>query len=995
MRVEREVAGEQARRLLDEVASELAAARQPLATYRVQLHKDFTFDAAAAVARYLGELGITDFYTSPILQAAPGSVHGYDVIDHQRINEELGGEEGFGRLSRALQDAGLGYVLDVVPNHMGLGSGNSLWLDLLESGPSAHAAKFFDVEWHPVKDELIDKVLVPVLGDRYGAVLERGEIQLELHEGAFRIRYYDHLFPVNPRSYGHILAFRMDELEKQLGRGEAVDELKSILFELEHMPSRHELDPVRREERRREKEIVKRRVATLCAGSAAVRRHLEENVHIFNGSQGKPRSFDLLDKLLDSQAYRLAHWRVSSEEINYRRFFDINSLAAIRMEDPEVFEHAHRIPFRLLAEGSINGLRIDHPDGLAFPRRYFRLLQDAHILQRAAARAGPRWPQMEAAVKEELARSEDPRLRRPLFVVAEKILGRTETLPASWDVAGTTGYDYTNSLNGIFVARENADKLQKIYSRFIHGEIDFEELVYQKKKLILYTAMAAEMNLLARQLNRISEGNRWTRDFTLYALRAALIELIACFPVYRSYIEEPGHVDERDRRYILQAVACARRRNPAENASIYEFIGDILLQKFAAYVEERERPAQHAFALKLQQMLGPVMAKGLEDTAFYVYNRLVSLNEVGGEPEHFGSTLESFHEQNALRAQKWPRSLLATATHDTKRGEDIRVRIDALSELPEEWRKAAIAFARRTEGLRRDVDGRLAPDRNEQMLLLQTLIGAWPTRMSELPAMRDRLLQYMVKAAKEAKVNTSWIQEDPRWEDALRAYVEGLFALPPRHALWKGLQPFAEKVAHVGLHNSLAQVVLKIASPGVPDFYQGCELWDLSLVDPDNRRPVDFELRRRLLDEIRASSLTRVAQARALYGSWQDGRIKLFLTHACLQARKQAPDAFAGGGYVPLTARGPRAGNLCAFARTGPGGQLAVAVTPRLVAPLLDGAALPPDRFAGTIVSLEGFEPGMRLRDALTGEEREVRDGGLAVDRLFSTLPVALLTTGG
>jgi (1->4)-alpha-D-glucan 1-alpha-D-glucosylmutase len=990
------MAREQARRLLDETAAELAAARQPLATYRLQLRKEFGFDAAASVLRYLADLGVSDLYTSPILQAAPGSVHGYDVIDHGSINTELGGAEGYERMSAALRDAGLGHVLDIVPNHMGLGSGNALWLDLLENGPASQAAKFFDVEWNPVKEELAGKVLVPVLGDRYGAVLERGEIQLELHEGAFRIRYYDQVFPVNPRSYGHILSHRIDVLEKELGRSEFLDELKSIVFVLQKMPSRTEQDPARQEERRREKEVAKRRVATLCAGSTAVRRHLEENVRIFNGTPGKPRSFDLLDDLLDAQVYRLAHWRVSSEEINYRRFFDINSLAAIRMEDPEVFETAHRIPLRLLAQGKVDGLRVDHPDGLAYPRRYFGLLQEAHILQRAKARAEKRrlsWETLEGAVREELRESEDPRLVRPLYVVAEKILGRTETLPGGWRVAGTTGYDFLNALNGIFVARENAEKLDRIYARFIHGEIDFPELVYQKKKQVLYTAMASEMNLLARQLNRISEENRWTRDFTLYALRSALIEVIACFPVYRSYIEEAGHVDERDRNYILQAVACAKRHNPAENASIYDFIADILLQKFAAYVAEAERPAQHAFALKLQQMFGPVMAKGLEDTAFYVYNRLVSLNEVGGEPEHFGNTVESFHESGKLRAQQWPRSLLATATHDTKRGEDIRVRIDALSELPEEWRKTAIAFARRTEALRREVDGRMAPDRNEQMLLLQTLIGAWPARMEDLPVLRDRLVQYMIKAAKEAKVNTSWIQEDQRWEDALRGYLEALFALPLRHPLWKGLQPFAERVAAIGMHNSLSQVLLKIASPGVPDFYQGTELWDLSLVDPDNRRPVDFEVRRRVLDEVRASSLSPAALAKELYGSWEDGRIKLFLTYAGLQARKSLPGAFAGGGYVPLQPEGQRAANLCAFARTGPAGELAVAVAPRLVAGLLDGPRLRAEKFEGTTVPVPGLRPGDTLRDALTGEERAVSERGLAVDQLFSTLPVALLTS--
>ena len=996
MRVQREIVGQQAHRLLDEVAAELAAARQPVATYRIQLHEGFTFDGAAAIARYLAELGITDLYTSPILTAAPGSMHGYDVTDYGTINPELGGAEGYERLASALHEAALGHVLDIVPNHMGVGSGNALWLDLLENGPSAQGSKFFDIEWHPVKEELADKVLVPILGDRYGAVLERGEIQLELHEGAFRVRYYDHVFPVNPRSYGQILGHRIEELEKKLGKSEALDELKSIIFVLEHMPSRHEQDPARQEERRREKEVVKRRVAALCASSPAVREHLEENVRIFNGIQGKPRSFDLLDKLLDAQAYRLAHWRVSSEEINYRRFFDINSLAAVRMEDPEVFEHAHRLPLRFLAEGKINGLRIDHPDGLAYPRRYFRLLQDARILQRAQARAQQRglpWGELEAEVREELGKSTDPRLQRPLYVVAEKILGRTETLPASWAVAGTTGYDFLNSLNGIFVARENAEKLQKIYFRFIHGTIDFADLVYQKKKLILYTAMASEMNLLARQLNRISEGNRWTRDFTLYALRSALIEVIACFPVYRSYLEEPGQVDERDRNYILQAVGCAKRRNPTENAGIYDFIGSILLQKFAAYVEESERPAQHAFAVKLQQVLGPVMAKGLEDTAFYVYNRLVSLNEVGGEPEHFGNTVESFHEQNGQRARKWPRSLLATATHDTKRGEDARVRIDALSELPEEWRKTAIAFARRTEKLRREVDGRYAPDRNEQMLLLQTLIGAWPLRLEELPLLRDRLIPYLIKAAKEAKTNTSWIQEDQRWEEALRAYVEGLFALPLRHPLWKGLQPFAERICEIGMHNSLSQVVLKIASPGVPDFYQGTELWDLSLVDPDNRRPVDFDSRKRILQDLRASSLSRDALAREVYSSWRDGRIKLFLTHAALQTRKDRSSVFAGGGYLPLAPEGARAANLCAFARTGPDEDIAIAVAPRLVGALLDDARLPSDRFSGTFVPVPGLKTGAVLQDAFTGKESTVTDRGLAVDQLFSTLPVALLTT--
>ncbi len=994
---------EEARRLLVEVAAGLAAARRPLATYRVQLHQAFNFDDAAAIADYLADLGISDFYTSPYLRAAPGSMHGYDVLDHQQLNPELGGAEGHQRFIAAVQAHGLGHLLDIVPNHMGIGSGNALWRDVLENGPSAQAARFFDVEWHPVKEELADKVLVPVLGDRYGAVLERGELKLVLLNGAFEIHYFDNVFPVNPRSYVQILSYRMEELERQLNGDLGLDDLKSIITALQNMPTRNEVDAARMEERRREKEVAKRRVAHHCEKNPAILAHLEENVRLFNGTPGKPRSFDLLDKLLAAQAYRLAHWRVSSEEINYRRFFDINSLAAIRVEDPVVFEEAHRVPLRLLAEGKVTGLRVDHPDGLAFPTDYFRLLQDAHILQRAQALARDAdWAQLEPFVREALAeelraRGRASPLFRPLFVVAEKILGRTETLPSSWAVSGTTGYDAMNAINGIFVDRANEGRFEKLYARFIGAEVDFEELVYQKKKLILYSALASEMNLLARQLNRISEGNRWTRDFTLYALRAGLIELVACFPVYRTYIADEGRVDERDRRYILQAVAGAKRRNPAENASIYDFIADILLQKFGAHVEESERPAQKAFAVKLQQVLGPVMAKGVEDTTFYVYNRLTSLNEVGGEPHQFGSTVDWQHEQNAWRAREWPLSLVATATHDTKRGEDTRARIDALSELPDELRKMLAVFARRTEPLRREIDGRHAPDRNEQMLLVQTLLGVWPAAagmpgQQEWELLRERVQQYLFKAAKEAKVNTSWIQEDQRWEEALRAFVNSLFALPARHKLWGEFLPFARRIGEIGLHNSLSQVVLKLAMPGVPDLYQGCELWDFSLVDPDNRRPVDFAARRAMLAELRASSLLPAQLARSLYETWEDGRIKLFVTQAGLQARKRLAHLFTEGGYAPLHAEGPRAANLCAFARTGPDGRLAIAVVPRLVAGLLHGARLNPDSFSGTRIQIPSS--ASPFRDVFTGEERQVHEGTLACDALFSTLPVALLVNG-
>jgi (1->4)-alpha-D-glucan 1-alpha-D-glucosylmutase len=1005
VRQEREVGAPpiqaRARRLLDEVAAELSGVPRPVATYRLQLHKGFGFRQANQIAPYLAELGITDLYTSPVMKAAPGSTHGYDVQDHQQLNPEIGTFQELDALAATAREHGLGYVLDIVPNHMGVGSGNALWLDLLENGPSARAARFFDVEWHPIKEELADKILIPVLGDRYGAVLERGELKLKLINGAFQVHYYDHIFPVSPRSYGQVLAYRLDELDKKLSEGDpSLDEFKSIVTAVSNLPSRHEQDPAKRAERRREKEVIKRRVAALCATDPRIREHLEENVAIFNGKPGEPRSFDLLDRLLAAQVYRLAHWRVSSEEINYRRFFDINSLAAIRAEDPIVFEEAHRLPLRLLAEAKITGFRVDHPDGLAYPSRYFRLLQDAHILQRARAlaeRRGEMWQELEPAVRDELARDlrrrgQDSPLFKPVFVVAEKILGGNERLPETWAVRGTTGYDFLNQVNGLFVDPAAREMMNRIYSRYIGGPIDFEELVYQKKKLVLYTAMAAEMNLLARQLNRISEANRWTRDFTLYSLRTALIEVIACFPVYRTYIAEDGMVDERDRKYILQAVACAKRKNPVENESIYDFIADILLQKFAAYVAPEERPAQLGFVIKLQQMLGPVMAKGLEDTAFYVYNRLLSLNEVGGEPRHFGVTPEQFHAYNELRARTWPRTLLATATHDTKRGEDTRTRIDALSEMPRQWAAVLASWTRRLEPLLREVAGRKAPDRNELMLFFQTLIGVWPNLAGpdalrlpfpeQMQQLSERLQQYMVKAIKEAKVNTSWIQEDRSWEEAVTAFVRDVLLLPPRHGFWKSFLKFQRRCAEIGMHDSLAQIVLKLASPGVPDLYQGTELWDLSLVDPDNRRPVDFEGRKEALRQISNDSRPRAELARDLYRHWEDGRIKLFLAHAALLARRDQADLFTSGGYQAIRATGPRADNVVAFSRIA-GGHAAVAVVPRLVGGLLEGPRLPAPAFAETVLPLTG-----RYVDVFTDEEHE---GPLRVDRLFSTVPVALL----
>ncbi len=1019
-----------ARRLLDEVAAEAVQMRLPLATYRVQLHKGFTFDQALAELPYLAELGITDLYTSPYMKAAQGSNHGYDVLDHQLINPEIGGAEGHARLAEGLRKAGLGHVLDVVPNHMGVGAGNPLWLDLLENGPSANSARFFDVDWHPLKPELENQVLLPVLGDRYGAVLENGQLQIRFAAGSFELAYFDRTFPLNPRSYPIVLNQRLDELEKKLPAGDAaLDDFKSILTALQNLPPRTEQDRVRIEERRREKEVIKRRLSQLCEESEIVRAHVEANVKLANGTPGDPHSFDLLDKVLAAQAYRLSHWRVSSEEINYRRFFDINELAAIRVEDPVVFEEAHRLPLQLVARGVVTGLRIDHPDGLADPTGYFRNLQESWVLQKARAIAErlqllskgandePTWEQLEPHVRKELAREVAEKgaaspLANPLYVVAEKILGGKERLPESWAVRGTTGYDFLNQLNGLFVKSANEREFDRLTARFTGRSYQFRELVYEKKKLILYSSLVSEVNVLARQLSRIAESNRWTRDFTLYSLRSALVEVVASFPVYRTYVDESG-CDERDRSYIEQAVRRAKRMNPTVNGSIFDFIADILLQRFSAHVGDEERKAQLQFAIKLQQVLGPVMAKGLEDTTLYVYNRLVSLNEVGGQPEAFGHPPSVFHAAAAERAKSYPRSLLATATHDTKRGEDVRARIDALSEVPAEWADALQSFAKANARFKSEIDGREAPDRNEELLLYQSLLGAWPWRTprgeeaplamppaEELKSIRERVQAYLNKATKEAKVNTSWIQPDDAWDSAVAKFVAGVVEQPAASRFWRIFLPLARKVAQVGMHNSLSQVLLKIAAPGVPDLYQGCELWDLSLVDPDNRRPVDFELRKRMLRELDEDRARRgpVAAARERYLRWEDGAVKLLVTALALRARRDQPALFGDGTYVPLAAEGPNADRLCAFARQH-GSALAVAVAPRLIADLLTGddraRTLPARVWSGALLPIPGCKPGDRLTDVFTDDEQVVRPhasgGAVEVDALFGVLPVSLL----
>jgi (1->4)-alpha-D-glucan 1-alpha-D-glucosylmutase len=1000
--------------LFDATRAELSARAPPLSTYRLQLHPGFGFQAARAVIPYLARLGVGALYSSPLLKATPGSEHGYDVVDHGQLNPELGTPEDLDRLCEALAAHRMGHVLDTVPNHMGIERGNALWDDVLENGPASRYANTFDIDWRPVKAELEDKVLLPVLGDQYGIVLERGELVLEYAGSGFWVRYYDRRFPIGPRGYGLILGHGLEALERELGPDhESFLELRSILTAIEHLPRRTDTSAALVTERGREKEVIKRRIAALWRKSGSVAAFLERNVRELNGVPGDPRSFDLLDELLQHTcSYRLAHWRVAGEEINYRRFFDINGLAAIRVEDPEVFDEAHQLPLKLLREGKATGLRIDHPDGLFDPTAYFEHLQQRFFLERARALHADGGsavpfealsPWLTARWREEVARDPGSPLRKALYVVVEKIQGGRERIPDAWAVHGTTGYRFANAISGVFVDRSHERGFNALYARFIGHPVDYEALLYEKRRLVLSGSMASEVNGLARALNRISERNRRTRDFTLNSLRRALVELVACFPVYRTYVDHSPELDPRDVRYLEETIARAKRQDLGLNVSIFDFLGDILLRRYPEHLTQAEREERLRFAMKLQQLTGPVMAKGLEDTVFYLYNRLSSLNEVGGEPERFGTTLSTFHARNQDRAVRWPSAMLSSSTHDTKRSEDVRARLSVLSEVPALFRRAIQEWARLNARHKTEVGGKPAPDANAEYLFYQTVVGAWPMGSpppDELDAFRVRMRAYLLKATKEAKVETSWVNPNPAYDAAVARFVDQALDPVAGRAFLKSAEAFKRRIERAGQLNALGQAVLKLTSPGTADVYQGCELWDLSLVDPDNRRPVDFGLRARLLEGLDAALVQdRPGLCRELLQHPDDGRVKLFVHAELLRYRRANEALFRTARYEPLQTQGPEAERLIAFCRVAglrEGGvrELVVAV-PRLVFAFVDQGLPLAEAFTGTNLVLPGAGRGTTLRSLFTGREVPVEagpaGGTVPAAALFEDFPVAVL----
>ncbi len=885
-----------------------ALAAAPRATYRVQLHAGFGFDDVAAIAPYLAELGVSHVYCSPYLQAAAGSTHGYDVVDHHRLNQELGGEEGHHRMCRALAAAGLSQVLDIVPNHMAAaGRENTWWWDVLENGPSSRYAAAFDIDWPPAEEGGRGRLVLPILGDHYGRLLEAGELWLAREGGTFSVRYYDHAAPISPRT--------LDDLLGRAAERCGSDDLATIATAMGRLPPASATDRASVRERHRDKEVLRRLLARLLHEEPDVAFAVDAAVASTNADP------DALDALLARQVYRLAFWRVATQELDYRRFFDIPTLVALRMEVPHVFEETHELVLGLVADGTVTGLRVDHPDGLRDPEGYLRRLFEA---------SGGTW------------------------LVVEKILEPGEELPVTWPVAGTTGYDFLNLVGGLFVDPAGEGPLTELHARFTGATEDYKEVVHQKKLVVMRQSLAADVTRVTDLAGAVCERHRRYRDHTAVELREALSELVASFPVYRTYLAPGRPATDADIATIAFAVEEARGRRPDLDPDLFSFLGEVLLLRVPGEVEEE-------LALRFQQLTGPVMAKGAEDTAFYCYRRLVSLNEVGGDPGRFGRTVEELHRASRRAAEAWPSTMLTLSTHDTKRSGDVRARINLLSEIPDQWALAVRRWSAMNEEHKRDG----IPDRGAEYLLYQNLVGAWP-----LPV--PRAVTYLEKATKEAKEHTSWIDPDPAYDEALRGFVEGVLADERFRA---DLASFVAPLVEAGRVNSLAQTLLALTSPGCPDIYQGTEVWDLSLVDPDNRRPVDYEASRNLLAKVAQASADDVL-------AWADeGAPKLWLVHRALQLRRSHAAAFApGSSYEPLPAEGEKAHHVIAYARRAGTASVAVAV-PRLVLGL-------GGKWGDTTVVL----PEGRWTDVLGGSE--AGSGAVAVADLLARFPVALLVAG-
>lgn len=930
----------------------------PTSTYRLQFNHLFTFKDAQELVPYLSALGIDHVYASPIFHARKGSLHGYDIVDHSQLNQELGSLEDFLSLARTLQEHHMGLILDIVPNHMAIGMENPWWMDVLENGPSSIFASYFDIDWHPTRIAFNNKITLPILEQLFGIALEQRLIQLCFEQGCFNVKYGQNLLPVATESLLSLLEPLLNEISKLFSEEE------NCLIELNYIVSNlREFSSLKSNERQLAKKKLNEWIAIFFEKNPNVLTIFLSQLEVFNGIKGNPHSFDLLEQFLDKQYYRLCYWRVANEEVNYRRFFDIFEYASIRIEKAEVFHAVHKKVFELIKMGCVNGLRIDHIDGLLDPQQY---LENLHKYSPT-----------------------------PIpYIIVEKILTGNEQLSFEWPVQGSVGYDFLNQLNGLFVVQENGKKFLAIYQNFTKKFDKSGELKYECKKMLLNTSLASELNQLNRKLNYLAENQRDFQDFTSESLKKALIEIIAFFPVYRTYIQpKNSHINIKDRKIIQVAVEKAKRKNRGLDPSIFDFIRGMLLLHNNESIDKKLQKKLDVFVTSFQQFTGPVMAKGLEDTAFFRFFPLSSLNEVGGDPSSFGISLNNFFKKNILRKEKWPWAMLSSTTHDTKRSEDVRVRINVLSEIPEEWERILGEWSVINTSYKTKINGQVVPDRNEEYLIYQTLIGTWPLGALSAEGIEKyvvRMGEFFEKAIKEGKIHSSWIDANEPYHQAVRSFLKRILEFKKENVFLNSLVSFVDRIREAAMLNSLSQVIIKCTSPGVADIYQGNELWNFSLVDPDNRRMIDYSIQKEL--QARMTEKGNVIQS--YIDNPESGEIKLYVTQKTLQLRKQSPQLFLEGDYFSLQVEGQLAEHVIAFSLFFKN-QILIVLTSRFQMSLKHSFAADDNKnqWKNTFLIIPEEFSRKKYVDLYTGKELFMQDEKISLEVLFDPLPFSLLYT--
>ncbi|TVQ46811.1 MAG: malto-oligosyltrehalose synthase [Gloeocapsa sp. DLM2.Bin57] len=920
--------------------------RIPTATYRLQFNASFQFQDAQNIIPYLQKLGISDIYASPIFKACTGSTHGYNVVDYNQLNPEIGTQAEFEYLNQILQEQDMGWLQDIVPNHMAYHTENNLLMDVLAYGPKSEYYEFFDIQWeHPYRD-LQGKVLAPLLGDFYGNCLERGELKLKYFDQGMFVSYYDLNFPLRIESYLEVVTYDLERLATKLeAKHPEYIKFLGIVYLLKNASNIE--NP---QQYKTQIAFSKTLLWELFESNSVINEFISENIELFN------QNYELLDNLLSLQYFRLSFWKVGAEELNYRRFFTVNELICVSIEKLAVFEQTHQLIQQLVETNQFTGLRIDHIDGLYNPKEYLERL------------------------RKYIGRT---------YVIVEKILQHGETLPEDWPVQGTSGYEFLYYLNGLFCQKANENEFLQIYRHFTGQWESYENKEIACKRLIADRNLAGDVENLANMLKEIASGYRSTRDFTLSGIRRAIVEILVLFPIYRTYITSEG-VNERYRTYVIRVIQTAKRNNP-QLINELNFIEELFLLRGIEDLTETEKEQRLHWVMKMQQFSGPLMAKGVEDTLFYIYNPLVSLNEVGGAPHNFGVTVSEFHSFNQQQVNYWPHSLNTSSTHDTKRSEDVRARINVLSEIPQEWQTQVITWQKMNEQYKQDLDNPITLDSNDEYFLYQNLVGSLPFEPYNHQELITRIKEYVIKAVREAKVHTGWLHPDTEYENNFVTFVEKLLTDEPDNKFLASLRTFGEKIAHYGILNSLSQTLLKLTCPGVPDIYQGTEMWDLSLVDPDNRRPVDYNQRLHELEQLQQAKEEDIANLLDnLLEYSTDGRVKLYLIHQTLTALAEYQEIFQQGDYTPVNVSGTYSDNVIAFQRKS-GKTNALIVVPRFYATLVEPGKIPLGTavWQDTILELTNNNVSEWL-DVLTKRSLP-HSSKLQLGKILTQFPVALL----